>query len=994
MPWDRVGSAGRRLIVTLGGWWLLGSLPLAAQNAAPSAPEGRTASVVVLPFANITGESGDEWIGAGIAEALVTNLEGQVFTVIGPERVVDVLGTLPGDELATEPHQALEVGRRVGADWLISGAYQRLGDRIRITGRFVEVVTGTVVRSAKIDGALDQLFALQDRVLAELLSGSVSEASGRGGTVAGPAPGPSSVQVPATAAAVPAQAAPGAARSVTSSPDVGANTSVAPGTVAEAEFNLDSEQLAAIDGPPPPLPPEVMSRDEQGRTTVRAVRLAEGIRLDGQLDEEVYRQVAPITGFIQHVPDEGAAATERTEVWVMFDGTNLYVAARCWDTAPPDAWLANEMRRDSFSLLGNDMFGVMLDTFFDRRNGVAFYTNPIAGFSDLAITNEGNPNFDWNPVWDVRSGRFDGGWSVEMEIPFRSLRYRPGPAQVWGIQVRRVIPRKNEWSYLTALPISAAGPNGSRGIFRVSGAGTLVGVEVPRGSKNLEIKPYGIGGVTTDVSASPSKVREGDGDFGVDVKYGITQNLTADLTYNSDFAQVEVDQQQVNLTRFSLFFPEKREFFLEGRGIFDFARGGFGNPVVTGGGRRARGGGGFFGGGDTPTLFYSRRIGLKVGQVVPIIAGGRVTGKVGPFDVGGLNIQTDDEAVSGAVKTNFTVVRVKRDIFRRSSIGGLVTNRSVSLTGDGSSQTYGVDTTLSFYDNLHFLSYFARTVTPQLDGQDTSYQGRFTYSGDRYGMQLDHLLVEDHFNPEIGFLRRDNFRRSLVSGRFSPRPRSIERVRQFTFDGSFDYILVADTNVLETRQSQAGFQTEFENSDRFGISVADSYELLEESFEPGPGVTIPTGSYAFRDVLVSYAAGRQRRVVGTVSVRAGSYFSGNIRSIAFARGRVEVTPQLSVEPSFSVNWVDLPEGSFRTDLVRGRVTYTFTPRMFFSGLVQYNSSNTTLGANLRLRWEYSPGSELLVVYTEEQDTDPLMPNRFSELRNRGFVVKFNRLFRY
>ena len=592
-------------------------------------------------------------------------------------------------------------------------------------------------------------------------------------------------------------------------------------------------------------------------------------------------------------------------------------------------------------------------------------------------------------MWDVRSGRFDGGWSVEMEIPFNSLRYRPGPAQVWGIQLRRAVRRKNEWSYLTALPISAAGFHGSGGIFRISGAGTLVGVEVPRGSKNLEIKPYGIGGVTTDVSASPPKAREGDGAFDLDVKYGLTRSLTTDFTYNTDFAQVEGDDQQINLTRFNLFFPEKREFFLEGRGIFDFARGGFGNR--GGGGRRGRGGGGFSGGGDTPTVFYSRRIGLERGQVVPIIAGGRVTGKVGPFDVGALNLQTDDEAVSGAVKTNFTVVRVKRDILRRSSIGGLFTNRSMSLAGDGSNQAYGVDATFPFYDNIHFLSYFARTVTPRLHGRDTSYQGRFTYSGDRYGMQLDHLLVEDHFNPEIGFLRRDNFRRTFVSGRFSPRPRSIERVRQFTFDASLDYILVADTKLLETQQGQVGFQTEFENSDRFGISVADSYELLERPFEPGPGVTIPIGSYTFRDVQVSYRAGRQRRAGGTVSFRAGGYFSGDIRSIEFARGRVEVTPQLSVEPSISVNWIDLPEGSFRTDLVRGRVNYTFTPRMFFSGLLQYNSSNNALGANLRLRWEYSPGSELFVVYSEGRDTEV---RDFPGLENRVFVVKFNRLFRF
>jgi len=486
---------------------------------------------------------------------------------------------------------------------------------------------------------------------------------------------------------------------------------------------------------------------------------------------------------------------------------------------------------------------------------------------------------------------------------------------------------------------------------------------------------------------------KGDGDFGLDVKYGVTQNLTADFTYNTDFAQVEVDEQQVNLTRFSLFFPEKREFFLEGRGIFDFARGGVGGGF-GGALRRGGSGGGFFGGGNAPTLFYTRRIGLDGGTIVPILGGGRVTGKIGAFDVGALSIQTDDEAISGAEMTNFTVVRVKRDILRRSSVGALFTNRSVSLAGDGSSQVYGADATFSFYENVSLLGYVAKTQTPGLDSEDRSYQGRFTYAGDRYGFQVDHLVVEDNFIPEVGFVRRDNFRRTYASGRFSPRPRSIDAIRQFRIEGSFDYILTADTGLVETRQSQLGFSTELENSDRVGVSVADNYEFLAQPFTPGPGVTFPVGGYGFRDVEATYSLGAQHRLNGTFTVRAGEYFNGDIRSIAFSRGRVALTPQFSVEPSLSVNWINTPHGSFRTDLVVSRVNYTFTPRMFVSALIQYNSSSDTISTNLRLRWEYSPGSELFVVYSEDRNTDPLLPDRFSELQNRGFVVKVNRLFRF
>ena len=747
-----------------------------------------------------------------------------------------------------------------------------------------------------------------------------------------------------------------------------------------------------IDGPPPPLPPDVIRRDERGRATIRAVELPAGIRLDGQLDERVYFTVPAITDFIQQAPDEGAPATERTEAWILFDADNLYVAARIWDSAPPSEWVANELRRDTRQLRQNDTFAVILDTFYDRRNGVAFYTNPLGALADFQITNEGNPNSDWNPIWDVRTGRFDGGWTVEMEIPFQSLRYRPGPSQVWGVQLRRNVRRKNEWAYITPLPLSAG--SGPGGIFRVSDAATLVGLDAPSGSRNLEIKPYAIGGVSTNLAATPPTRNARDGDAGLDVKYGITQNLTADFTYNTDFAQVEVDEQQVNLTRFSLFFPEKREFFLEGRGIFGFARGGvsggFGGAL-----RRSGRGGGFFGGGDAPTLFYSRRIGLQSGTVVPIVGGGRVTGKIGAFDVGALNIQTDDDVLAAAEETNFTVVRIRRDIFRRSSVGAIFTNRSVSLVGDGSSRAYGADATFSFYENVNLLAYAARTETPGHDGRDLSYQGRFNYAGDRYGFQTEHLVVEDNFIPEVGFLRRDNFRRTYTTARFSPRPRSLTRIRQFRLEGSFDYIETADRGIVETRQSQLGFSTELENSDRFGVSVADNYEFLHDAFAPGPDdIAFPVGGYSFFDVEGSYSPGAQRRLNGTLTVRAGGYFNGSIRSVEFRQGRMEVTQRLSLEPSLSVNWIDSPQGSFRTDLAVTRVSYSFTPRMFFSGLVQYNSSTNTVSNNLRLRWEYSPGSELFVVYTEDRGTDPLRPDRFSELRNRGFVVKMNRLFRF
>jgi TolB-like protein len=986
------------------------------QSRATTAPAGDAALVFVAPFANLAGDPADDWIGVGIAEAIAIDLQ------MGGARVVRG----PAGPDGPGPDGGLAAGRRAGADRMVNGAYQRLADRIRVTARLVDLATGAVLGSSTVTGEVADIFELQDRVAAGLRGAdpaAVAAAAGpdaalgtppradagltgaEAGSEAPPRsqgpfgrPGPPMrAEAPPVRPEVPVAPPGGDAGAVggaADTPAAGAGSPGAAGLPFAATGGLFVDP-GLIDGPPAPEPPAVMTRDAEGRTTVRAIRLDQGIRLDGVLDEPVYESVPAITDFIQQVPDIGAPATERTEAWIMFDDTNVYVSARVHESVPERQWVANEMRRDTSQLRQNDTFTAFFDTFYDRRNGFNFYTNPLGARADQQFTNEGNPNADWNPVWDVRTGRFAGGWTVEMEIPFKTLRYRSEPPHVWGIQLRRAIRRKNEWVYLTRLPISAGGGSGSAGIFRVSAAGSLVGLEPPPASRNIEVKPYAIGGLTTDVNASPRLDNERSGDGGLDVKYGITQNLTADFTYNTDFAQVEVDERQVNLTRFPLFFPEKREFFLEGRGIFGFARGGvtgrFGGP---GGGPV----GGVFGDVNVPQLFYSRKIGLEQGRVVPIVGGARVTGKIGQFDVGALNIQAGDEKVSRSDATNFTVVRLRRDILRRSSVGALFTNRSVSRVAPGSSQAYGIDGTFAFFENLSLITYVARTKVPGPDhrDKDMSYQGTFEYAADRYGLKVDHLVVEDNFLPEVGFLRRDNFRRSYVTGRFSPRPQSIESVRQFSLEGSVDYILTADRNHLETRQNILAFQTEFESSDRLTFTAIDNYELLVRPFTPpGAGFSIPVGGYSFADAGISYSIGQQRRINGTVTVRRGAYFDGDLSTVELSQGRIAVLPQMSVEPTVSFNWVDTPYGKFQTNLAVTRVNYAFNPRMFFSGLLQYNSASDTFGSNLRLRWEYSPGSELFVVYTDDRDVaGGLRPDRGWDLRNRGFVVKFNRLFRF
>ena len=336
--------------------------------------------------------------------------------------------------------------------------------------------------------------------------------------------------------------------------------------------------------------------------TVSASRVDTPMRVDGVLDESVYRDTPPIGGFVQQEPFEFQPATEKTEAWVFFDDRYIYVSARCWESQP-DRRVANEMRRDTSQLRQNDTFAVLFDTFRDRRNGYIFYANAIGGFSDSQVTDEGPPNTDWNTVWSVRASNFEGGWSIEMAIPFKSLRYAPGQNQTWGINFRRVVRWKNEWSYLAQVPRALTT---FRGILKVSSAATLTGLQAPLGSRTVELKPYALAGVSTDRTTVPAVNGDLDGRVGGDFKYGITQNLTADLTVNTDFAQVEVDEQQVNLTRFNLFFPEKRDFFLEGAGTFAFA------------GRASAGLAA--GSGDTPYLFFSRRIGLDGGREVPLVA--------------------------------------------------------------------------------------------------------------------------------------------------------------------------------------------------------------------------------------------------------------------------------------------------------------------------------------------------------------------------------------
>ena len=504
------------------------------------------------------------------------------------------------------------------------------------------------------------------------------------------------------------------------------------------------------------------------------------LRVDGRFDDDMYQELSPFTEFVQQDPREGEPASERTELWVAFDDENIYFAVKCYHS-DPDRIIATELRRDSGLIFQNDSVSIVIDTFHDLRNGFKFQTNALGAIQESMVVDEVNVD-SWNTIWEVRSARYDWGWGLEMGIPFKSIRYPGSGPQVWGINLRRNIRANNELAYLTPMPRSF----GANAIYHMGSAATLVGMETPAQSMNLEIKPYAVSSLTTDRAAASPFSNKRDSNGGFDFKYGLTRGLILDTTYRTDFAQVEEDQQQVNLTRYSLFFPEKRDFFLEGQAIYAFGGTNFGQNANPG---------------EVPVLFFSRRIGLSNGLAVPVEAGARVAGKAGKYQLAALNIQTDDSAAAQAVATNFTAVRVKREFLRRSNIGVIATRRAPAASRPR--DQCGVRR------RHESLSVSKRHRQPVLRAHRYgrrghrdrhSYRGRFDFTEDRWAYTFEHLLVGPQFDPGVGFVRRVDFRRNYADFQFNPRPRNSTRVRRYSFLGVLDYVTSADA----TRGAEQG----------------------------------------------------------------------------------------------------------------------------------------------------------------------------------------------
>ncbi len=695
---------------------------------------------------------------------------------------------------------------------------------------------------------------------------------------------------------------------------------------------------------------------------------SERIRLDGILDESFWRLAPVATELRQQEPLEGSPATEKTEIRIVYDDENLYVGVLAYDASPEgiisrilqrDRVMESDPFRGTPQFGGDDAVAILFDPFHDHRNATVFATNPNAAEFDATLTDEGREfNIDWRGVWEVRAQRVGEGWSAEFSIPFRTLRYPTTSAgEPWGFNVYRVIRRKNEevlWS-------SWSRDNG--GFHRVSRAGHLEGLtDLPRSSFNLDLKPYVLGGVTeeqelTEVDTDPEV------QVGLDAKYEVRPGLVLDATLNTDFAQVEADDEQVNLTRFSLFFPEKREFFLENSGIFEFGfRPGFEPPPFL--------------------LFFSRRIGIAEDGEVPVMGGVRLTGRVGGQTIGVLDVVTDSAFEDP--KTNFAVLRVKRDIGGRNYVGAMITDRRYHT---GWNTAGGIDFSFWPSNALNLQGFAAATGTSGEGGDDVAYRAAVDYQQDQYGLSAGFLTIGPEATADVGFITRTDIRRSEGMLRLTPRPKALglRKIDMYVFG---QYLTRVDW-VLQDWAIGPAFSPEWNSGESLTLFYQAGFNRIEESFELSDDVEVPPGDYDLWQFGWFLNTSRNRPVVvGSFGALQGT-FGGHIHSVS---GDLTLNPNanLSFTARYGRNWVDVPGGSFTADLASIRISYAFSVKLFANALLQYNNLDNSVSANVRINFIHSPGSDLFFVYNEQRGTD----DSLWTFDNRGAVVKLTYLKRF
>jgi len=720
---------------------------------------------------------------------------------------------------------------------------------------------------------------------------------------------------------------------------------------------------------------------------VRAYRVEEPPTLDGLVTEEMWQRLEPAAQFTQQNPVEGAPATEATEVRVAFDDKNLYFGIICFDSEPENI-VVTQNRRDA-ELRDTDSIQILLDTFNDDQNAFIFGTSPTGIEFDAQVSKAGQQrggrggparaggggggaqrggasafNLNWDAVWTVRSQITKRGWESEIAIPFRTLRYHPGTDQVWGMNVSRNLRRRNEQTFWA--PVSRAFE-----LTQVELAGDLQGLETTA-QRNLKLLPYVIGGFTQNYEL-PGDQTDVDIDGGLDLKYSVTPSLTLDATFNTDFAQIEVDDEQINLTRFDLFFPEKRTFFIENSGFFEF------------------------GAAQQVELFFSRRIGLDENrEQVPIDAGVRLSGKVGSYQIGLLNMQT--RGVDGAAPANnYSVARFSRELPNRSSIGVIGVNReSTSSFGDSApyNRAFGVDANFGIGKFGNWSNFVAKTNSPHLEGGDQAYSSRFQYDNSRHQINLGYLEVGRNFNPEVGFVRRVAFRNPSYLYRYTHYPKS-GPIRSIEPHHSGQHWFTLGTNEWESGFEHNHIDTRWHNGGRLGVAVNRNFERLDEPFEIFPGIRIPAGRYRFSEVIANFGSDPSARFFASGNAATANFYDGTIRSLS-ATGGYRYGKNLTWIGSWARNFIDLPVAAFNTDLIGLRFNWSFTPKRFLQTFSQYNNRTNQIGHNVRLGLLSTSSTGFFVVYNTAQLTRDFMDPHEIQRRtqSRALFVKFNYLLDY
>ncbi len=688
------------------------------------------------------------------------------------------------------------------------------------------------------------------------------------------------------------------------------------------------------------------------RPVASALRVSEAPMIDGILNDRAWQQAPPLTGFTQSEPFEGEPASEQTEVRIVYDDEAMYVGVTLHDSDPSQI-VTTDTRRDA-SLEEMDSFQIVFDTYRDRQNGFVFGTNALGVQYDAQVRDQGRATSTWDGSWDVKTNVTESGWTAEFRIPLRTLRYGPAP-QTWGVNAYRNIQRSRERTFWS--PVQR-----NYNLSRLSSAGDLRGLqlETPR---NFKVLPYLTSSANRDYR--PRVATDLDGDFGFDAKFGITPSLNLDATYNTDFAQVEVDNQQINLTRFNLRFPEKRPFFQENSGLFRIGKG---NEI---------------------DLFFSRRIGLdENGGLVPIRGGGRLSGKVSGFNVGALNMQADN--VGSTAANNFSVLRASRELQNRSGVGVMFVNRSATggvSRSDDWNRTFGTDARLGVGEYFTVSGFAARTQTPGRTGRDHAYNVDSEWDNGVHQVQFEWGVTGEDFNPEVGFLETPGgYRRYRYGVGETMRQ---ETIRNWGFRElnphmnytRYDYL---DGGLLAA-ELHVDNHWDWENGNYVTLGLNGTWDGLREPFQVYPGIIVPPGDHGGLRVTTRANTDRRKWIYGRMQWDKGRFLTGDQDSWTF-QTILRDGGKFAVDATWNYRAIALPQGAFHTNLGNMRVTYNFTPSVFVQSLVQYNDRTNRWSTNLRFHWLETAGTGLFFVYNDTEGLNGIGPV------NRAFIVKYVRQF--